>query len=109
MLLRDMKHHDLQLGTFQRPDGERFQIKARLYEMPAEYDYWQVPFDVHHDQWGNMRFVLTIPKKIASSIELAEVFVSGSALEQVKASLATANEKGRDFSVCFGVNGWTLI
>lgn len=52
MQLGRMPHQDLDLGTHQRPDGQRFKVTARLYETPAEYDYWQATYDAEHDQWG---------------------------------------------------------
>jgi hypothetical protein len=56
-----------------------------------------------------MRFVLTVPKKIASSLDFARAIVAGSALDQVKACLNSATDKGRDLAPCFALDGWVLI
>ena len=109
MQLGRMPHQDLDLGTHQRPDGQRFKVTARLYEMPAEYDYWQATYDAEHDQWGHMRFVLTVPKKIAATVDFARVLVGGAVLDQVKSALHGASAKGRDLAPCFAIDGWVLI
>lgn len=109
MLPGKVPHHDIALGTYQRPDGQKFKLTARLFELPAEYEYWQATYDGEHDQWGHMRFVLTVPKKIASSLDFARAIVMGSALDQVNACLNSATEKGRDLAPCFALDGWVLI
>jgi hypothetical protein len=109
MQLRQVSQHDISLGIHQRVDGQKFKLAARLFELPAEYDYWQATYDAEHDQWGHMRFVLTVPKKIAATLDFARAIVEGSALEQVKACLGGATDKGRDMSACFALDGWVLI
>jgi hypothetical protein len=109
MLLGKVPHHEIALGTYQRADGQKFKLTARLFELPAEYDYWQATYDGEHDQWGHMRFVLTVPKKIASSLDFARAIVAGSALDQVKACLNSATDKGRDLAPCVALDGWVLI
>ncbi|MCG7952663.1 MAG: hypothetical protein N0E56_15805 [Candidatus Thiodiazotropha endolucinida] len=104
-----VKHKDRDLGTYQRPDGQSFKVTAKLYEMPAEYDYWLTTYDAEHEEWGHMRFMLTVPKKIAATIDLAGAIVSGTALDQVKQSLLSATEQGRDMAPCFAHDGWVLI
>lgn len=109
MQLGRIPHQDLDLGMYQRPDGQRFKVMARLYEMPAEYDYWQATYDAEHDQWAHMRFVLTVPKKIAATVDFARVLVGGAVLDQVKSALKGASAKGRDLAPCFAIDGWVLI
>lgn len=109
MLLGKVPHHDITLGTYQRSDGQQFKLTARLFELPAEYDYWQATYDGEHDQWGHMRFVLTVPKKIALSLDFARAIVTGSALDQVKACLNNATNKGGDLAPYFALDGWVLI
>lgn len=109
MLLSRVPHLDIALGTYQRPDGQKFILTARLFELPAEYEYWQATYDGEHDQWGHVRFVLTVPKKTSSSVEFARAIVTGSALEQVKKCLNSATDKGRDLAPCFALDGWVLI
>lgn len=109
MQLGRMLHQDLDLGMHQRPDGQQFKVTARLYEMPATYDYWHATYDAEHDQWGHMRFVLTVPKKIAVTVDFAQVLVSGAVLDQVKSALQGASAKGRDLAPCFASDGWVLI
>jgi len=101
--------HNISLGTYQRKDGQQFKVTARLFELPAEYDYWQATYDAEHPQWGHMRFTLTVPKNIASTVDFARAIVSGSALEQVKYCLNTATDEGRDMNACFGLDGWVLV
>jgi hypothetical protein len=109
MLLSKVHHHDIVLGPYQRADGHRFNLTARLFELPAEYDYWQATYDGEHHQWGHMRFTLTIPKKIAPTLNGARVIVAGTAAEQVKSCLDSATETGRDLAPCFSLDGWVLI
>ena len=109
MQLGRIPHQPLDLGTHQRPDGQRFKVTAQLYEMPAEYDYWSATYDAEHDQWGHMRFVLTIPKKIAATMDLARLLVAGEVLDQVKSNLQGMTDKGRDLAPCFALDGWVLI
>lgn len=109
MQLGRVPQHDIPLGTYQRADGQTFKLTARLFELPAEYDYWQTTYDAEHNQWGHMRFVLTVPKKIASTLDLARAIVTWSALEQVKSCLNNATDKGRDMAPCFALDGWVLI
>jgi hypothetical protein len=75
------------LPPFRRPDGQGFDINARLYELPDASDHWTVSYDVHNKEWGHMHFRLEIPKEIAPTSELAELIVEGGAFEQVKAAL----------------------
>ena len=109
MLLGMVPHQDIALGTYERADGQKFALMARLYELPAEYDYWQAIYDGNHEQWGHMRFVLTVPKKTASSLDFARAIVTGSALDQVKACLNSATAKGRDLALYPSLDGWVLI
>ncbi len=109
MLLRNMPQHKIALGTHKRADGEAFEVSAVLYESPASIDFWQVPIDTQHATWGHMRFVLTIPKKIADTVQLATVLIRGSVFDQVKATLATATASGRDLAPCFSMDGWVLV
>lgn len=109
MQLREVPQHDISLGTHQRADGQRFKLTARLFELPAEYDYWQATYDAKHDEWGHLRFVLTVPKKIAATLDFARAIVSGAASEQVKSCLNSATQNGRDLVPCFALDGWVLI
>ena len=109
MQLGRVPQHDILLGTYRSVDGQQFELTARLFEFPAEYDYWQATYDAEHDHWGHMRFVLTVPKKIASTLDLARAIVAGSALDQVKSCLNNATDKGRDLAPCFALDGWVLI
>lgn len=94
MLLSKMNSTTLPLGTFKRPDEETFEISARLYECPSEYDYWLTVFDVAHKDWKTLHLTLFIPKSTAPSIDLAKVLVKGDALAQVKSSLLQAGPGG---------------
>jgi hypothetical protein len=109
MLHGKVPHHDIGFGSYQRSDGQKFKLTARLFELPSECDYWQATYDVEHDQWGHMRFVLTVPKKIASSVDFARALVTGLALSQVKACLNTASANGRELTPYFAFDGWVLI
>lgn len=109
MQLGKVPQHDISLGTHQRTDGQKFKLTARLFELPAEYDYWQATYDAEHDQWGHMRFVLTVPKKIAANLDFARAIVAGHAHDQVKSCLNSATDKGRDMAPCFALDGWVLI
>ena len=71
MLLGKVPHHDITLGSYQRSDGQQFKLSARLFELPAEYEYWQATYDGEHDQWGHMRFVLTVRRSHQAWIALA--------------------------------------
>jgi len=86
--------------------SQKFKLAARLLELPAEYDYWQVTYDAEYDQWGHMRFVLTVPKKIAETLDFARAIVEGVALEQATACLGCATDRGRDMAACFALDGW---
>lgn len=105
----NISHKDLDLGTHQRADGEQFDIRAKLYDMPAKYDYWSASYDAEHKTWGHMRYALSIPKAIAANISLAEHLVRSTVLAQVKSSLDSATQSGRDLSPCFSFDGWVLI
>ena len=109
MQLGRVPQHDISLGTHQRVDGQKFKLTARLFGLPAEYDYWQAIYDAEHDQWGHMRFVLTVPKKIAVTLDFARAIVIGAALDQVNSCLNTATDNGRDMAPCFALDGWVLI
>jgi hypothetical protein len=51
----------LSLGFYLRSDGQRFEIKALIYELPKGQDSWLVVYDAHHEEWGHSRFTLLIP------------------------------------------------
>lgn len=109
MMLGNVSHRDFSFGTYTRPDKEIFDISVRLFELPVQYDYWMANYDAKHEAWGHIRFTLTLPKKIASTVDLAETVVGGTVLEQVKASLNDATASGRDLSVIKAWDGWVLI
>jgi hypothetical protein len=109
MLLSKMKSTTLRCGVFKRPDGESFEISARLYECPSEYDYWLTVYDAVHKDWKKMHFTLSTPKQIAASTEVAKTILMGDALEQVKSNLLQAGPEGRPFMVCPSTDGWSLI
>jgi hypothetical protein len=94
MSLAKMKSSTLHFGTFKRPDGETFEISARLYECPSEYDYWLAIFDVLHKNWKTMHITSFIPKADASSVEFAKEFLKGDGLAQVKSKLLQAGAGG---------------
>lgn len=102
-------HKEIDLESFQRPDGQFFKIDARLYDMPSKYDYWMASYDVEHDQWGHMTFTLTIPKWLSSDLLLAEALLRGDCLAHVKISLSSANQNGRDLAPIFSTDGWILL
>jgi hypothetical protein len=105
MLLSKMKSTTFSLGVFKRPDGENFEISARLYECPSEYDYWLTIYDAVHKDWKQMHFTLFMPKKIAASAEVAKTIVRGDALEQVKSNLLQAEPGSRAFTVPLQTGG----
>lgn len=109
MQLGRVPQHDISFGTYERTDGQMFKLTAQLFELPPEYDYWQATYDAEHAQWGHMRFVLTIPKRIAETLDFARAIVSGTSLEKVKACLNSATNKGRDLAPYFAMDGWVLI
>jgi len=109
MSLIDIPQIEIELGTYQRPDGQHFIGRVVLFEFPDGYDYWQAAYDMAHGEWGHMRFVLTIPKSIAASSERAQTIVCGGGLEQVKRALDTVTQAGRPLSVVFAWDGWTLL
>ena len=94
MSLAKMKSSTLHFGTFKRPDGGTFEISARLYECPSEYDYWLAIFDVVHKNWKTIHITSFIPKAVASSVELAKVLLKGDGLVQVKSKLLEAGPGG---------------
>jgi len=94
MMLSKMTSTTFRFGVFKRPDGESFEISARLYECPSEYKYWLTVYDAVHINWKQMNFTLFTPKKIASSIDAAKTIVKGDALEQVKTNLLQAGPAG---------------
>ena len=94
MSLAKMKSSTLHFGTFKRPDGETFEISARLYECPPEYDYWLGIFDVLHKNWKTTHVTSFIPKAGASSVDLAKAFLKGDGLAQVKSKLLHAGAAG---------------
>lgn len=109
MKLNKMPAHHLTFGKFKRKDNEEFEISATLWESPSYYDYWMVIYVANHKKWGDMRFTLILPKKIAVSVELATSLVGGLPLEQVKSGLTSATATGRDLIFCPSRDGWTLI
>ncbi len=109
MLLRDMKSRDVPLGSLPHREGGTFEMSAKLYETPAEYDYWIAVFDANHSVWGHMRFQAVIPKRIAESVDMAGMLVTGEIQDQVASSLSEANASGRSLAPVFSTDGWTLV
>lgn len=108
MFLKDMPTHATNYGTFQRADKEQFTVTAILYESPDSYDYWLAKVAATHKNWGALYFTLTIPKKIANSVALANALIGVGPLEQVKSVLLRATKEGRPLEPCFAVAGWVL-
>jgi hypothetical protein len=109
MLLSMMPRHDQSFGSFQRADGETFEVTGTIWESPPEYDYWLGFYEASHTKWGVIRMTLTVPKKIARSIALALALQSGAPLEQVKSELLKAREDGKDLIWCPSTDGWSLV
>lgn len=107
--MQNTPQHKISLGKFKRSDDEIFDISGVLYESPTTIDYWTVSITAQHANWGLIRFVLTIPKKIAETIQLAAALARGPVFEQIKSSLNSANVDGRDLAPCFSLDGWVLI
>jgi hypothetical protein len=102
MLLSKMNSTTFSLGSFKRPDGEIFEISARLYECQPEYDYWLTVYDAAHKDRKQTHFSLFMPKKIAPSTHIAQTILKGEGLDQVKFSLLQA-VRGSNYSKCLTV------
>lgn len=92
-----------------RVDGEKFQLTARLHELPPSHDYWLGSYQAVHETWGTMTFTLTIPKSLAPTIDYAEVILQGNAEDQVRSLLLQANSKGRPLDMTLSPDGWVLV
>ncbi len=109
MTLADMPQHDFNLGVYQTPQNQQFQITARLFEMTDQYDYWLVAYDAHHQQW-HTRFSLMIPKTTARNTQQASIITTGTATDQVKAILNQSGAAaGRPLARTISPDGWILI
>jgi hypothetical protein len=102
MLLSKMNSTTFSFGVFKRPDGEIFEISARLYECPPDYDYWLTVYDAAHKDWKQTHFSLFMPKKMAPSTHIAQTILKGEGLEQVKTRLLQA-VRGSNYSQCLTV------
>lgn len=109
MLLSKMPKHDQNFGTYIRKDGEEFSIIGSVWESPSEYDYWIGAYIAKHKDWGEMRMSLTIPKKIAPTIDLARALVAGAPLDQVRSELSSATASGKSLTLCPSDDGWMLL
>lgn len=99
----------LVLGTFQRADGERFEISGVLHHTPSSHDHWVAVIDAKHQTWNHMAFSAFIPKRIASTDVEACHWVTAPIAEQVRSLLGAATEKGRNLSLVLSNDGWYLI
>lgn len=107
--LADACQHKVNLGTYNRNDGETFQIDAKLFETPIECNYWLVYINADHKQWGNTPFKLMIPKKIVKNFEQARAITCGSAFDQVKEILSMLTSGSRNFTITESHDGWILL
>src|ERR1700736_6320369 len=105
MILSKMTSTTFRFGVFKRPDGESFEISARLYECPPEYDYWLTIYDAIHKDWKQIHFTLFMPKRIATSAEAAKAIIRGEGLEQVKSNLHHAGPRSRAATVSLEIGG----
>ena len=103
------KTRDYNLSVLKRKDGEEFVITARLFELPATHNYWLARFQAVHATWNPIGFVMTIPKSVAATANLAEAMVQGSGLQQVESLLQQATASGRPLTLTESVQGWTLV
>jgi hypothetical protein len=99
----------LSLGFYVRSDGQRFEIKALIYELPKAQDSWLVIYDAHHEEWGHNRFTLLIPSYFAGTFPLVETVAKTSALEHVMTRLKSADRNGVDIGYSVSPDGWILI
>ena len=99
----------LSLGLYVRSDGQKFEIKALIYELPKGQDAWLVVYDTHHDKWGNNRFALLIPTYFADTLSLVEKVAKTGALQHVMTRLKSADRNGVDISYSVSPDGWILI
>jgi hypothetical protein len=107
-------HHEvprktLSLGLYVRSDGQRFKIKALVYELPKGHDYWLAVYDAHHEKWGHNRFTQLIPNNFADTLAHAETVVKTDALEHVMTRLKSADRNGVEIGYNVSPDGWILI
>jgi hypothetical protein len=107
--MNNTKQRNYPLKQLVRPDGEKFDLTALLYELPASHDYWLVSYRAVHSNWGVMTFTLTIPKGIAPTREFAEAILQGSVDAQVRSMLQGANARGRPLDMVWSNDGWILV
>ena len=110
MGLNAMKKHPIHLGTFVRSiDGEVFDISGCLYESPPHVDFWTCNYVVANPQWGQVTYMLTVPKEIAGSVTLGLALMQGFPLDQVKSYVQqSTNQISKPIGICLGREGWTL-
>lgn len=107
--MRDIEFKEFEIGSYQRRDETSFVVTARLYLMPDEYDYWLVPIDAHHKDWGHMRYVALVPKRITKSPDLVIALARRSVFDQLKFALERIDKEGKNIGVYFSPDGWQLI
>jgi hypothetical protein len=99
----------LSLGLYVRSDGQRFEIKALIFELPKGQDSWLVVYDAHHEKWGHNRFTLLIPSYFAGTLSLVETVAKTGGLEHVMTRLKSADQNGVDIGYSVSPDGWILI
>ena len=50
--MNNTKQRNYPLKQLVRPDGEKFDLTALLYELPASHDYWLVSYRAVHSNWA---------------------------------------------------------
>ena len=106
---REVPRKTLSLGFYLRSDGQRFEIKALIYELPTGQDSWLVVYDAHHEEWGHNRFTLLIPSYFADTLSLVETVAKTGALQNVMTRLKLADRNGVEIGYNVSPDGWILI
>jgi hypothetical protein len=105
----EVPRRTLSLGLYVRSDGQRFEIKALIYELPKGQDSWLVVYDAHHEDWGHSRFTLLIPIYFARTLSFVEAVAKTGALEQVMTRLKSADRNGVEIGYSVSPDGWILV
>lgn len=109
MLLSRMNHQTINFGPYRRADGETFEVTAKAYETPTNYDYWRVDFHTIHPEWGTFVFPMVALKKSYKSIEIAKVLAGAAPWDLVKSALDKADASGRPLMYRPFSEDWMMI
>lgn len=106
--LNDIRYHDFVLGTVVCETDRQLTITSRLFEPTVASDFWLVSYMISGTPEHEHKFSLTIPVRIATTMQSAISIMKGSALDRIREYCTQRATRLSAIGPYFSTDGWVL-